>query len=101
MPRQKRAPSTSRMEVSRRFRLSWISWRLKRQDKKLAKASRKYSLAQEYLELAGLRLSSLLEEKQQLQFQQREMLEIRMYRVEGRQLEPPLTPAQLEQELLE
>lgn len=89
MPRLRRNPSSSRLTLALRSRLSWTRWSLKRVARKLVREHRRLELMLQQQDSQLLLLKELEERQYQLGHRLEEMAESRSFRETPPALLPP------------
>ena len=101
MPRLRRKPSSSRLTLALRSRLSWTRWSLKRVARKLVREHRRLELMLQQQDSQLLLLKELEERQYQLQHRLQEMAESQQFRETPPALLPPEYQEQLADSLLQ
>lgn len=101
MPRLRRKPSSSRLTLALRSRLSWTRWSLKRVDRKLVREQRRLELMLQQQDSQLLLLKELEERQYQLDHRLREMAESRSFRETPPALLPPELQVPLAEQLVQ
>ena len=101
MPRLRRKPSSSRLTLALRSRLSWTRWSLKRVERRLTRERRRLELMLRQQDSQLLLLKELEQRQYQLGHRLEEMAESRSFRETPPSLMPPEWQEQLAQELVE
>ena len=101
MPRLRRKPSSSRLTLALRSRLSWTRWSLKRVERRLIREQRRLELMLRQQDSQLLLLKELEERQYQLLHRQQEMAESQQFRETPPALMPPEWQEQLAQDLVE
>ena len=101
MPRLRRNPSSFRLTLALRSRLSWTRWSLKRVTRKLVREHRRLELMLQQQDSQLLLLKELEQRQYQLGHRLEEMAESRSFRETPPSLMPPEWQEQLAQELVE
>ena len=95
MPRLRRNPSSSRLTLALRSRLSWTRWSLKRVARKLVREHRRLELMLQQQDSQLLLLKELEERQYQLSHRLEEMAESRSFR----ETPPALLPREYQEQL--
>lgn len=101
MPRLRRNPSSSRLTLALRSRLSWTRWSLKRVARKLVREHRRLELMLQQQDSQLLLLKELEERQYQLGHRLEEMAESRSFRETPPALLPPEFQVPLTEQLEE
>lgn len=101
MPRLRRNPSSFRLTLALRSRLSWTRWSLKRVERRLIREQRRLELMLRQQDSQLLLLKELEERQYQLLHRQQEMAESQQFRETPPALMPPEWQEQLAQDLVE
>ena len=101
MPRLRRNPSSFRLTLALRSRLSWTRWSLRRVERRLIREQRRLELMLRQQDSQLLLLKELEERQYQLLHRQQEMAESQQFRETPPSLMPPEWQEQLAQELVE
>ena len=94
MPRLRRKPSSFRLTLALRSRLSWTRWSLKRAERRLTREQRRLDLMLQQQDSQLLLLKELEERQYQLHHRLQEMAESRSFR----ETPPALLPPEYQQE---
>ena len=95
MPRLRRKPSSSRLTLALRSRLSWTRWSLKRVERRQTREQRRLELMLRQQDTQLLLLKELEERQYQLHHRLQEMAESQQFR----ETLPALLPPEYQQEL--
>ena len=95
MPRLRRKPSSFRLTLALRSRLSWTRWSLKRAERRLTREQRRLELMLQQQDSQLLLLKELEERQYQLRHRLQEMAESQQFR----ETPPALLPPEYQQEL--
>ena len=101
MPRLRRKPSSFRLTLALRSRLSWTRWSLKRAERRLTREQRRLELMLQQQDSQLLLLKELEERQYQLHHRLQEMAESRSFRETPPALLPPEYQEQLADQLLQ
>ena len=101
MPRLRRKPSSFRLTLALRSRLSWTRWSLKRAERRLTREQRRLELMLQQQDSQLLLLKELEERQYQLHHRLQEMAESRSFRETPPALLPPEYQEQLADNLLQ
>ena len=101
MPRLRRKPSSFRLTLALRSRLSWTRWSLKRAERRLTREQRRLDLMLQQQDSQLLLLKELEERQYQLHHRLQEMAESRSFRETPPALLPPEYQEQLADSLLQ
>ena len=101
MRRLRRKPSSFRLTLALRSRLSWTRWSLRRAERRLTREQRRLELMLQQQDSQLLLLKELEERQYQLQHRQQEMAESQQFRETPPALMPPEWQEQLAQDLVE
>ena len=101
MPRLRRKPSSFRLTLALRSRLSWTRWSLKRAERRLTREQRRLELMLQQQDSQLLLLKELEERQYQLRHRLQEMAESRSFRETPPALLPPEYQEQLADSLLQ
>ena len=101
MPRLRRKPSSFRLTLALRSRLSWTRWSLRRAERRLMREQRRLELMLQQQDSQLLLLKELEERQYQLHHRLQEMAESQQFRETPPALLPPEYQEQLADNLLE
>ena len=101
MPRLRRNPSSFRLTLALRSRLSWTRWSLRRAERRLTREQRRLELMLQQQDSQLLLLKELEERQYQLQHRLQEMAESQQFRETPPALLPPEYQEQLADSLLQ
>ena len=101
MPRLRRKPSSFRLTLALRSRLSWTRWSLKRAERRLTREQRRLELMLQQQDSQLLLLKELEERQYQLRHRLQEMAESQQFRETPPALLPPEYQEQLADSLLQ
>lgn len=91
-PKPKKGPSVFSLETTRRLRISWTRWRLKRMSKKYLAEERRLHLMQVQLDAQLLYLQELDQLGQILKSKEQELVDSSRYRLLGQLPPSPEAP---------